>query len=122
MKIKTTVLFALLMPGVAMLAACNPTPDADDAAMAPSADATNDPPAVDTMPADPMPPMPDMTGDERTFAQMDANQDGGITQDELSPGDMLHEHFSVADANGDGMLSEDEVAQHRADMAAAPAN
>lgn len=116
MNAKTTVLYALLVPGLLTLAACDRT-DSDDAAT---------PPAADTMPADPVPPPVDttpaddtaMTGDDLSFAQMDANSDGSVTMDELSPTDMLHQHFSVADADGDGKLSEAEVTKHRADMAA----
>lgn len=134
MNIKTTILCVALVPGLAMLAACKQDNDADDMA-APVATAP-----ADTMPADGMAGdsmagdsmagdnmHPDAmgadtmgTGDEMTFAQMDKNGDGGITQDELAPTDMLSEHFSVADADGNGSLSDSEVAQHRADMAAAP--
>ena len=57
-----------------------------------------------------------------SFAEMDKNSDGGVTQDEMSDADMLHQHFSVADADGDNKLSEAEIMKHRADMAAAPAN
>ncbi len=121
MKTKTTVLLALLVPGVAMLSACdrNKT-DVDDAATPPAAATSDVPPTDSTMPADTMPA--DTTPADKTFAQMDKNGDGSVTQDELDPGDMLSQHFSVADANGDGKLSEDEIAKHRADMAAAPAN
>lgn len=124
MNIKSTALFALLVPSLAMLAACNRTPDANDAATAPAAGAMSEPPPADTMPADTMPAdsmgtMPGMTGDEMSFATMDKNQDGSVTQDELTATDMLHQHFSVADADGDGKLSEAEVSKHRADMAAA---
>ena len=119
MRHKTTVLFALLIPGLAMLAACNRTPDADDADKAPVAttpapEAT--PPAA-AMPAETTPvPAPEMA-----FADMDKNHDGKLTNDELAPDDMLALHFKVADADGNGSLSEAEVTKHRADMAAAPA-
>lgn len=129
MNIKSTALFALLVPSLAMLAACNRTPDANEAATAPAAGAMSEPPPADTVPADTMPTdtmpadsmgsMPGMTGDEMSFATMDKNQDGSVTQDELTATDMLHQHFSVADADGDGKLSEAEVSKHRADMAAA---
>jgi hypothetical protein len=121
MKTKTTVLFALLVPGLVSLAACNRTDTAMDDAATPSADtmaADTAPPPMDTMPADTMPAdATAMAGDEMTFAQMDANGDGSVSMDELSPTDMLHQHFSVADADGNGMLSEAEITQHRADMA-----
>lgn len=129
MKTKTTVLLALLVPGVAMLSACDRNKTGVDDAATPPAAATSDvPPTDSTMPADTMPAdttPADSNGTtpaDKTFAQMDKNGDGSVTQDELDPGDMLSQHFSVADANGDGKLSEDEIAKHRADMAAAPAN
>lgn len=114
MDTKTALLFALLLPGLTALAACD---RADDATLPAAATAPDMPPAdtmPDTMPTDP----PPMTGDDTTFVEMDRNQDGGITRDELATTDMLYQHFSVADADGDGSLSETEVTQHRADMAA----
>ncbi len=118
MKTTNTVLLTLLVPGLLLLAACNRTDTtADPAAMPPPSGpmATDTmPPPMDTMPADGMA----MTGDDMSFAQMDRNNDRFVSMDELSPTDMLHQHFSVADADGDGRLSEAEVAQHRADMAA----
>lgn len=122
MNTKTTVLLALLMPGLVSLAACNRDGAAMDDAAKPPADAmatdSAAPPPMDTMPADTMPADGmAMMGDEMTFAQMDANSDGSVSMDELSPTDMLHQHFSVADADGNGMLSEAEINQHRADMA-----
>lgn len=93
----------------------------------------DDMPAAEPMPAESMPvepatppPMPEATDTPvdsgMTFAEMDANGDGGITQDELSITEMLHQHFSVADTDGDGKLSTAEVDAHRAAMASAPAN
>jgi len=114
---KYTLMLAVLIPGLAGLAACS-RDNADDAA-APVT--TTTPTAADTMPM-PVDPAPSVANDERSFAEMDKNSDGGITHDEMSDADMLHKHFSVADANGDSKLSESEVNKHRADMAAAPAN
>lgn len=120
MNVKTTVMFALLMPGLATLAACNqPDTAMDDAATPPATDAM----PADTMPADTMPAdtMPGhdmaMMGDDMTFAEMDKNSDGGVSMDELSATDMLHQHFSVADADGNGKLSDAEISKHRSDMA-----
>ena len=117
---KHTLLLAVLVPGLAGLAACSRN-DADDVAAPVTATA---PAAADTMPAQPMPadPNPSMGTSELSFAEMDKNSDGGVTQDEMSNTDMLHQHFSVADADGDNKLSEAEIMKHRADMAAAPAN
>ncbi len=116
-KTTHTLLFALMIPALAILAACVPEPADNDYATPATTDVT---PAADSMqPYQTMPPADQDTGmaaDEMTFAEMDTNQDGGITMDELSPDQMLHQHFGKADANGDGMLSEQEVAQHRADM------
>ena len=120
MNFKSTALFALLVPGLAMLAACNRTPEADDATTTPAAGAMSEPPPADTMPADSMGTMSGMAGDEMSFAAMDKNQDGGVSMDELTAADMLHQHFLVADTDADGKLSDAEVTQHRAEMAAAP--
>lgn len=117
---KHALLLAVLIPGLAGLAACSRN-DADDVA----APVTTTAPAVaDSMPTQPMPadPNPSMSSNEMSFAQMDKNGDGGVTHDEMSDADMLHQHFSVADADGDNKLSEAEIMKHRADMAAAPAN
>lgn len=133
MNIKATALFALLVPGLATLVACNPSPGPEeDVTPAPTATEPVDTTPTDTMSADAAPTdtmtgteptatEPMAAGDDKSFTEMDANSDGSVTQDELSPDDMLHQHFSVADADGDGKLSEAEVTKHRADMAAEPA-
>lgn len=114
MTIKSSALLTLLVPSLAMLAACN-RPATDDAATPPPADAMSEPaPAAE-------PPGYTTPAGEMLFADMDKNKDGGIAKDELSATDMLYEHFSVADTDGDGKLSDVEVTKHRADMAAAPA-
>lgn len=147
MKLKTTALCVALIPGLAMLAACNPDKTDTTAAgdmVAPADDTMTDTTATDTTAAgaetagdmdgntmedDGMPPesmskqgMVDesLSGDGSSFADMDTNGDGGISKDELAPGDMLYEHFAVADADGNGKLSEAEVAKHRADMKSMP--
>lgn len=116
---KHTVLLALLIPGLALASACSRKD-----AVAP--EATTMPAAADNMPAEPMPAQPMAAAmpamdNEMSFADMDKNKDGGVTHDEMSDADMLHQHFSVADADGDNKLSEAEIMKHRADMAAAPA-
>lgn len=123
MNTKNTVLFALLVPGLMTLAACNKADnDMDDAAM-PADSAAMDTMPADTMPADTMhdDAMPGhdmaMMGDDMSFADMDKNSDGGVSMDELAETDMLHQHFSVADADGNGMLSDAEISKHRSDMA-----
>ena len=120
MNYKSTALIALLVPSLAMLAACNRAPEADDATTTPAVGAMSDPPPADTMPADGMGTMSGMAGDEMSFAAMDKNQDGGVSMDELTAADMLHQHFAVVDTDADGKLSDAEVTQHRAEMAAAP--
>ncbi|MFD0738877.1 hypothetical protein ACFQZQ_06240 [Lysobacter koreensis] len=123
MNRKSHTLLALLLPGLALLAACDRAPSADDAATPPPVATSAPAPA----PADPMPPAPmpmpaaSPPAAELMFAEMDKNKDGGIAKDELAATDMLFEHFSVADGDGDGKLTEAEVSKHRADMAAAPA-
>ena len=132
MKLNAVALLALLAPAVTLLPACNRTPPADDTAAPPAA--TTAPaataPAADPYATSPAPaadanlPATTAAGNDTsagmTFEQMDKNQDGGITPDELSSTEMLYEHFSVADADGNGQLSADEIVKHRADMAAAP--
>jgi len=117
---KHTILLAVLIPGMTLLAACTRN-DADDT-VAPVT--TTTPAPADSMSAPPMPadPMPAMGNDEISFADMDKTRDGGVTRDEMSDTDMLHQHFSVADADSDDKLSDAEIMKHRADMAAAPAN
>ncbi|MEO6382947.1 MAG: hypothetical protein ABIO30_00635 [Thermomonas sp.] len=133
---KNTLMLAVLLPGLAVLAGCD-RHDADDTVTpAATAEQADNMPAetmpADNMPADNMPadnmPADNMAGhdmaamgDEMSFADMDKNHDGGITHDEMADSEMLHQHFKVADTNADGMLSEAEVMHHRADMAAAPA-
>ncbi|MEO6226677.1 MAG: hypothetical protein ABIO61_02320 [Thermomonas sp.] len=134
---KHTVLLAVLIPGLAVLAGCKGN-DADDnvppvAVTAPADTMPAQPMPADAMPATNMPadgmqadanmPAHDMgaMGKEMSFADMDKNHDGGVTADELMDSDMLHQHFSTADSNADGKLSEAEIMKHRADMAAMPA-
>ena len=118
------LMLAVALSGTLLLGACNRTPDTT-----PAADATPPPaepaPPTDTMPEAPAPiePAPAATPTDSglSFADMDKNKDGGVTQDELADTEMLHQHFSQADSDGDGKLSQAEVDKHRADMAAAPA-
>ena len=134
MKLNTIAMLALLAPVIAVLPACNRSPPTADDMAAPPAATT--PPAetapaatpYDTTPApatDAATTTPSSTaaGNDTsaglTFEQMDKNHDGGITPDELSPTEMLYEHFSAADTDGNGQLSADEIVKHRADMAAA---
>lgn len=132
MNLKTTALCIALVPALAMVAACNKANDSDD--MAPATAPADTMPAdnmandqampADTMPSDTM-GADSMAGDTMaadgmSFAAMDKNNDGGVSKDELMPGQMLYDHFSVADADNNGMLSEAEITKHRADMAAAP--
>jgi hypothetical protein len=124
MSTKHTVLLAALIPGLALLTACNR--NVDDTNPTPTAETTPAPAATDTAPPEPTPtePMPaetapaamPSTGSELAFADMDKNHDGGITKDELADSDTLYEHFSAADSDGDGKLSEAEVSKHRAEM------
>lgn len=124
MKTHNPMLLMFAMATALSLAACNreETPVVAEPAATP--------PVVEPapMPAEPMPepaapaatPAPVDSG--KSFAEMDKNADGGITQDELDAAEMLHQHFSAADTDSDGKLSEAEVDKHRADMAATPAS
>lgn len=142
---RQTVLLAVLIPGLVVLAGCNGK-DADDtvAPVAVTAPAPAENMEAQPMPADSM-PAADMPADgmhadgmhadgamaghdmgamakEMSFADLDKNHDGGVTADEMMETEMLHQHFSVADSNSDGKLSDAEITKHRADMmAAAPA-
>lgn len=133
MKLDPVILLALLAPALAVLAACDRTAPVDDMAAPPAA---TTPPAATAPAAEPYATTPAPATDANlpaatvadndtsaglTFEQMDKNQDGGITPDELSSTEMLYEHFATADADGDGQLSADEIVTHRANMAA-PAN
>lgn len=105
---------ALAVLATFALAACDRDDDADDMY---EADAATAPAVADPMPPEPMMPEPVEPVDSgMTFAEMDANADGSLSRDELTAGEMLHEHFDVADTDGDGMLSQDEVDAHRAEM------
>jgi len=109
MKTNQLLLLSLAMSATLFATACNRDP------APPPAEA---PVAVEPAPA-PMTPAP---GTEMSFADMDKNADGGISMDELTAGDMLHQTFTATDTDGDGKLSPAEVDKHRADMAAMPAN
>jgi len=118
MKPNHPLLLTLALSSAIFVTACNrdrdETPAADTAADQPA-------PAVEPAPAPP-PPMPEPAAPAAAvdsgmpFTAMDKNADGGITQDELAPTEMLHQHFTQADTDGDGKLSEAEVDKHRADM------
>ncbi len=130
MKPSPIVLPVLLACALAVLTGCNRSVPDDDTAK-PAADAA--PAAATTPTPDPYAntPAPDAdvpaattsadgndTSAGLTFEQMDKNQDGGITPDELSSTEMLYEHFAAADADGNAQLSADEIVTHRANMAA----
>ena len=119
MKTNNPLLLVLAMATVLSLAACNrdATPETDTAATPPVTEPAPAP-APEPIPA-PTEPAAEAIDSGMSFAQMDKNSDGGVTQDELAETEMLHEHFSMADTDKDGKLSEAEVEQHRADMAAA---
>lgn len=100
------VLMAPLL--VTALAACAGMPESDttDTASA-MPEATSGPGAT---PSDP----------GQTFADMDANRDGRLSQDEVSGNPMLTAHFSNADTDADGALSPAEVEAHRTQMSGRP--
>lgn len=144
MKTQNLLMLSATLSGALLLTACNrnsepaATPDsaatpADSAAMPadtsvppatqtpPTSDAMQTPMPASNMPASDMPATGAAPKDSgMTFAQMDKNADGGVVHDELTSGEMLDQHFSMADANKDGKLSAEEVEKHRADMAAKP--
>lgn len=122
MKTHNPMLLMFAMATALSLAACS----REEAPVVAEPAAT--PPVVEPapMPAEPMPaepaPAPAPVDSGKSFAEMDKNADGGLTQDELDATEMLHQHFSAADTDSDGKLSEAEVEKHRADMAATPAS
>jgi hypothetical protein len=122
MKTNNLLILAVALSTTMLLGACNrgdqtPPPAADTTTPAEPAPMPAEPAP---MPAEPAPAPATATDSGMSFADMDANKDGGITLDELADTEMLHQHFTQADTNGDGKLSEAEVDKHRADMAAVP--
>jgi type IV secretory pathway VirB10-like protein len=123
MKKNNLLILAIALSTAMSLGACNrdsdqtPPPAADTTTPAEPAPMPAEPAP---MPAEPAPAPATATDSGMSFADMDANKDGGITLDELADTEMLHQHFTAADTNGDGKLSEAEVDKHRADMAATP--
>lgn len=93
----------------------------DPVAAPPPIDATTPEPAMGSDPMTPPGAAPAATTSSASVAANDTNADGGLSMDELPPGDMLREHFSAADTDGNGMLSQAEIDKHAADMAAKPA-
>lgn len=50
--------------------------------------------------------------DMKSFAQLDKNQDGQLTQAELPASTMHSRHFAKIDVDGNGSLSKTEVDRH----------
>ncbi len=103
MKLEKIALIALMAPAIAMLGACASMHHDMDSGTSTGMASSSGMAASD---------------DSMSFADMDKNHDGSLTQDELSSSSMLYMHFSTADADHDGKLSDAEVSKHRADMAA----
>jgi hypothetical protein len=123
MKPNNVLMLAIALSSALFVTACNrdEAPAADTTAADQPAPATEPAPAPMPEPVAPAPEAPAAVVDSgMPFAAMDKNTDGSVTQDELAPTEMLHQHFSQADGDGDGKLSPAEVDKHRADMAAAP--
>lgn len=115
MKQKTLPMLVVVLATAVFAVACQRTEEAP--AADPSA-ATEPTPAPATEPYAPAPAEPADSG--MSFEEMDKNNDGGITKDELADTEMLSQHFAAADKDGDGKLSQSEVDAHRAEMAAQP--
>lgn len=82
-------------------------------------------------PSDDLAPIPPARPQERatvtvkpdsglSFTDLDKNMDSGISRNELSPTEMLYQHFNEADTSGDGSLSYAEIERHRMDMTLEP--
>jgi len=112
MKTNDYRLLALAAASAVFLAACAATPEADTEATTPTSgpDATASATMAPARPID----------QGQTFADMDTNKDGSLTQDEVAGNEMLTQHFTQADTDGNGSLSQAEVDAHRAEMAGKP--
>jgi hypothetical protein len=130
MTINKTLLFVLLAPGIAALAAC--AHDRDNTADMGAAESTSSSTAADTgsmssdtgttgtetgtstgMGATTSGSSTTSTGSmgatgNASFSDLDRNHDGSLTRDELTSTDAITSQFSTADSNGDGKLSETE--------------
>ncbi|MEO6155878.1 MAG: hypothetical protein ABIP16_09160 [Thermomonas sp.] len=56
----------------------------------------------------------------QSFTDLDKNMDSGVSRDELSPTEMLYQHFNEADTSHNGVLSYAEIERHRMDMTLEP--
>lgn len=111
LRLMALAVFAVLALG------CAGTPESEaEAAAAAMPEATSGPEATAAAARSPAVP----TDPGQTFADMDANKDGGLSQDELAGNEMLRAHFSVADKDGNGSLSAAEVEAHRTEMSGRP--
>lgn len=98
---------------------------ATDTATAPSTAAATSPTTEDTTgsagttgiePAAPVPPATTTANATTSFDDMDVNNDGAISQDELSDTNPLRQDFSQSDKDGNGTLSRAEVEAHHRTM------
>lgn len=119
---KTTVLLALLTPGLALLGACASEGSTANTSAPPTSSST----AADTgmstgsttsgmgattsgSSTTSTGTMGSMgTGGSASFSELDKNHDGSITRDELPSSSSIVSQFSTYDTNGDGKLSETE--------------
>ena len=65
-------------------------------------------------PTAPVPPATTTADATTSFDDMDTNNDGSISQDELPDTSSLRQNFSMADKDGNGSLSRAEVDAQRA--------
>ena len=82
----------------------------------------------DTTPSPPTPASPPMqtgatapdamspSSAPKTWKELDANNDGKLSRDEVAGDPMWSSHFDAADTNKDGFLSKAEFKKHAADM------
>ena len=52
----------------------------------------------------------------KTWKELDTNNDGKLSKDEVAGDPMWSSHFDAADANKDGFISKAEFKKHSADM------
>ncbi|MFC5577847.1 hypothetical protein ACFPOA_07485 [Lysobacter niabensis] len=79
--------------------------------------ATDTTSATDTAPTTVAPATTTMADATTSFDDMDINNDGSLSQDELSDTHPLRQAFTVVDSDGNGTLSRSEVDSYRDKMA-----
>lgn len=56
----------------------------------------------------------------KPFGELDTNNDGSLSREEVAVDEMLSQHFAQVDTDRNGLLSKAEVDAHRAEMYGKP--